>query len=53
MSEPGVHPRGGGCQAVAPPPPNLNLKNSDFIDTVISNFYVIDPSAESATKISW
>jgi hypothetical protein len=34
-----AHTRGGGCRAAGPPPQipeNLNLKNTDFVDVVIS-----------------
>jgi hypothetical protein len=31
----GRHPREGGCHAAAPP--NRNLKNTDFVDTMTLN----------------
>jgi hypothetical protein len=32
----GAHPRGGGCQAAAPPKPKLKKKETDFVDIMIS-----------------
>jgi hypothetical protein len=38
----GAHPKRGGLQGATPP--NQNLKNTDFVDMMISNCYVIYPS---------
>jgi hypothetical protein len=35
------YPRGGGVCRAAAPPPKANLKIIDFVDTMISRFYVI------------
>jgi hypothetical protein len=37
-------PKGRGCHAAVPP--NRNLKITDFLNIMISNFYVIYPPAE-------
>jgi hypothetical protein len=43
----GAPGRGGGGWAAAPPnPPNRNLKNADFADIMLSNFYAISLSAK-------
>jgi len=45
--------QGEEAEAAALPFTNWNLKNAYFVDAVMSNFYVIEPSAESATESGW
>jgi len=45
--------QGEEAEAAALPLTNWNLKNADFVDAVMSNLYVTEPSAESATEGDW
>jgi hypothetical protein len=49
---PWAHPRAGGIAGLQSPPntPKLKFKDTDFVDIVITKFYVISPLAEIGSR---